>query len=113
MTLAGGAPTLITNLAMSVATKLVSPRKARRVSFPGTPFAGQKMYGFVVKGANPKIMRRIELGTGNECGFTSAKRIVAPRSFRRGTYRLYVNASPKLNKDLAVAYTFEITRRLV
>ena len=105
--------TLITNLAMSVASKPVSPRKARRVSVSGTPFAGQKLYGFIVKGSNPKVLRRFSLGTGNECGFASAKRVVAPRSFRRGTYRLYVNAGSKLNKDLAVAYTFEITRRLV
>ncbi|HUR85211.1 MAG TPA: hypothetical protein VMY78_07690 [Solirubrobacteraceae bacterium] len=105
--------TLITNLAMSVASRPVNPRKARRVSVSGTAFAGKKLYGFIVKGTNPKVLRRFSLGTGNECGFASASRVVAPRSFRRGTYRLYVNAGTKLNKDLALAFTFEITRRLV
>ncbi|HTN25186.1 MAG TPA: hypothetical protein VL120_14440 [Solirubrobacteraceae bacterium] len=106
------ATTLITNLAMDVATKPRSPRKKRKITVSGTPFAGQVLYGFVVKGTNPKILRKIKLGTADGCGYLVGKGVVAPKSFKRGTYRLYVNAGPKLNKNLALAFSFRITRGL-
>lgn len=106
-------PTLITNLALDVSTKPRSPRAKRSIKLSGTPFANQPVYGFVVKGTNPKVLRKINLGTADGCGYLSSKGVVAPKSFRRGTYRLYVNAGPTLNKDLAIGFSFRITRSLL
>jgi hypothetical protein len=106
------ATTRITNLSMDVATTPRSPRKKRKITVSGTPFAGQALFGFVVKGTNPKILRKISLGKADGCGYLVGKGVVAPKSFKRGTYRLYVNAGPKLNKDLALAFSFRITRGL-
>jgi hypothetical protein len=106
------ATTLITNLSMDVSTTPRSPRKKRKITVSGTPFAGQALYGFVVKGTTRKILRKISLGTADGCGYLVGKGIVAPKSFKRGTYRLYVNAGQTLNKDLALAFSFRITRGL-
>jgi hypothetical protein len=102
------AQTLITNFAMEVSAKPRSPRKARAVTVSGTIFAGQKLYGFVVKGTNPKVLRRLSLGTADGCGYLKSKGVVAPKGFRRGSYRFYVNAGPKLNKALAIGSGFRI-----
>ena len=102
------AQTLITNFAMDVSSTPRSPRKRRAITVSGTVFAGQKLYGFVVKGTNPKVLRRLSLGTADGCGYLASKGVVAPKSFRRGTYRFYVNAGPKLNKALAVGSSFRI-----
>jgi hypothetical protein len=55
------------------------------------------------------VLRRISLGTANVCGFVTRKAVVAPRSFRNGTYRLYVNAGSTLNKPASLAYSFRIS----
>jgi hypothetical protein len=102
------AQTLITNLAMDVSSRPRNPRKARAITVSGTLFAGQALYGFVVKGKNPKVLRRLSLGTADGCGYLKSKGIVAPRSFRHGSYRFYVNAGPKLNKALAIGSGFQI-----
>lgn len=104
--------TLITNLAMDVATTPRNPRKKRKITVSGTPFARQVLYGFVVKGTSKKILRRISLGTADGCGYVSAKGVVAPKSNRTGTYRFYVNAGPTLKKPLALFSSFRISRRL-
>jgi hypothetical protein len=100
----------ITNLAMSVSGTPRSPRAHRRVSVSGTPFANQRLYGFVVKGTSRKVLRRVSLGTANACGFVTSRQIVAPRSFRPGTYRFYINAGTTLNKARAIGSRFRITR---
>jgi hypothetical protein len=102
------AQTLITNLAMEVSAKPRNPRRARAITVSGTFFASQKLYGFVVKGTNPKVLRRLSLGTADGCGYLKSKGIVAPKSFRRGSYRFYVNVGPKLNKKLAIGSGFRI-----
>jgi hypothetical protein len=104
--------TLITNLAMDVATTPRSPRKKRVITVSGTPFAGQALYGFVVKGTSKKVLRRVSLGTADGCGYVSAKGIVAPKGFRTGTYRFYINAGPTLNKPSALFSTFRLSRSL-
>ena len=104
---------MVTNLAMSVASRPRSPRARRQVSISGTPFAGQRMYGFVVKGTSRRVLRRISLGTANACGFVTARQIVAPRSFRPGTYRLYINPGRSLDKARALGSRFSIIRRLL
>jgi hypothetical protein len=104
--------TLITNLTMNVSTTPRSPRKKRVIKVSGTPFAGQALYGFVVKGTSKKVLRRVSLGTADGCGYASAKGIVAPKSFRTGTYRFYINAGTTLNKPLAVFSTFRLSRSL-
>ena len=103
----------ITNVALSVSSRPRNPRRARTVSVSGTPFANQRVYGFVVKGTSRTVLRRIFLGTANACGFTTSKKVVAPRSFRPGTYRLYVNAGRSLDKPRAVGTRFRITRTIL
>ena len=115
---AGGAEqpvgqTLITNLAMSVASRPTSPRARRQVSISGTPFANQRIYGFVVRGTSRNVLRRILVGTTNACGFATTRKIVAPRDFAPGSYRLYLNAGRSLNKSRALGSRFSITRRLL
>src|SRR3954447_8609879 len=102
---------LVTNIAITVAATPNNPRKRRllRVSGGGT-FAGQTLYGFVVKPGSSRVLRRFRVGKANGCGYASTRAVVAPRSFRSGAYRVYVNAGRKLNKKLAVAYAFSITR---
>jgi hypothetical protein len=102
------AQTLITNLAMDVSARPRNPRKARAITVSGTLFAGQQLFGFIVKGSNPKVLRRLALGTADGCGYLKSKGVVAPRSFRHGSYRFYVNAGPKLNKALAIGSGFSI-----
>lgn len=101
--------TLITNLDLDVSTTPRSPRAKRSVRVSGTPFAGRRLYGFIVKGTSRKILKRFAIGTGNVCGYASTKAIVAPKSFRRGTYRLYVNAGTKLDKPNAIRSGFTIS----
>jgi hypothetical protein len=103
--------TLITTLAIDVANKPTNPHKARRVRVSGAPFAGQRVYGFVVKGKSKHVLRRVSLGKANVCGFVSRKVLVAPRPFRYGRFRLYVNAGHKLNKSQALGFSFRIFRR--
>lgn len=103
--------TLITNIAMDVSSKPTNPHKRRRVRVSGTPFAGQKVYGFVVKGHSKHVLRRISLGKADVCGFVKRKAVVAPRPFRYGRFRLYVNAGRKLNKSKAIHISFRIFRR--
>jgi hypothetical protein len=103
----------VTNLALNVSSRPRSPRRARTVSVSGTPFANQHLYGFVVKGTSRTVLRRIDLGTANGCGFTTAKKVVAPRTFRPGTYRLYINAGRSLDKARALGTRFRITRTIL
>jgi hypothetical protein len=100
--------TLITNLGLDVSTTPRNPRAKRTVRVSGTPFAGKKLYGFVVKGTSRKILKRFSIGTGNVCGYASTKAVVAPKTFRHGTYRLYVNAGTKLDKPNAIMSGFRI-----
>jgi hypothetical protein len=104
--------TLITNLTMDVSTTPKSPRKKRAITVSGTPFAGQALYGFVVKGTGKKVLRRVSLGTADGCGYVRAKGVVAPKNFRTGTYRFYVNAGKTLNKPLGIYTSFRISRSL-
>lgn len=104
--------TLITNLSMDVASTPRSPRAKRKITVSGTPFAGQAMYGFIVKGTSRNVLRRIKLGTADGCGYLVGRGVVAPKSFKRGSYRLYVNPGPTLKKDFALAFSFRITRSI-
>lgn len=100
--------TLVTTLSLNVSTKPRNIRRRRLVSVSGTPFAGQALSAFVVKGSSTKVLRRIPLGKANACGYVSRKAIVAPRTFKIGSYRLYVNAGRKLVKKRAIYSTFSI-----
>jgi hypothetical protein len=102
---------LITNFTISVASKPISPRKRRRVTVSGTPFAHKRVYGFVVKGKSRHVLHRFRIGKGNVCGYVSHKAVVAPRHYHLGRYRLYVNAGKKLNRHKALRYDFRIYRR--
>lgn len=114
---APGAPTsqlgsvLITNLAIKVASKPIDPRKRRRVTVSGTPFAHRRVYGFVVKGKSRHVLHRFRLGKGNVCGYVSHKVKVAPAHYRLGRYRLYINGGSRLNRNKALRYDFRIYRR--
>lgn len=99
---------LITNLALSISSTPRSPRAHRKVAVSGTPFANQTLYGFVTKPGSSVVLRRVPLGRANACGYVSARRVIAPRRYRRGSYRLYVNAGPKLHRSKALAFAFRI-----
>jgi hypothetical protein len=101
--------TRITNLTLDVSSKPRSPRAKRAVSVSGTPFANKMIYGFVTKPGSGRVLRKIPLGRGNVCGYVSARRVVGPKTFRSGSYRLYVNAGSTLNKRAALTFGFRIT----
>jgi hypothetical protein len=117
-TAAGSADTqlgavLVTNIAIKVASRPTNPRKRRRVSVSGTPFADQRLYGFVVKGKSRHVLHRFLLGRADGCGFVSTKALVAPVPLRPGRFRLYVNAGKKLAKARAIGSGFRIYRTLL
>jgi hypothetical protein len=99
---------LITNLAISVVTKPISPRAKRRVRVSGTPFAGKTLYGFITKPGSAHVLRRFRLGTGGVCGYASSRQVLAPPSYRMGHYRLYVNAGSTLRRRRALVFAFRI-----
>lgn len=102
----------VTTVALDVATRPSNPRRKRAVKVSGTPFADQTLYGFVTKSNSSRVLRKFKIGKGNACGYAERRAVVAPRSYRTGSYRLYVNTGSKLNKDLALWSSFRITRRL-
>lgn len=102
----------ITNLAVTVSSKPRSPRRARRVKASGgLAFAGKRIYGFVTKGTSRKVRKRVSLGKANACGYVSRNGVIAPRNYRTGTYRFYINPGKKLSKRNALLYKFRIYRR--
>ena len=102
------ARTLITNLAISVVTKPISPRAKRRIRVSGTPFAGKTLYGFITKPGSNHVLRRFRLGRGGVCGYASSRQVLAPPSYRMGGYRLYVNAGRSLRRRHALVFPFRI-----
>ena len=113
---AGGADTpvaeaLITNISMQVAAKPRNPRLRRKIRVSaGRAFARKTLYGFITKPGSGRVLRRIRLGRANACGYASTRAVVAPRGEGAGSYVLYVNAGPRLDKDRAVGFTFRIIR---
>lgn len=108
----GAAKVKVTTIAVDVNTKPRSPRSKRVVRVSGTPFAGQRLYGFVVRGSkSSRVLKRISLGRANACGYARTRAVVAPSNYRTGNYRLYINAGKKLDKDKAIANGFRIFRR--
>lgn len=111
---AGGAETpvasaKITNLTMDVVSNTRRVRAVREIRVSGTPFAGQTLYAFIVKGSSSKVLKRIALGKTNACGYVTRKAIVAPPSGSRGSYRLYVNPGITLKKSKAIYFGFTIS----
>lgn len=106
-----GATALVTNIAMQVSPRPRNPRLARRVRVSaGRAFARKTLYGFVTKPGSGRVLRRIRLGRANVCGFASTRAVVAPRGQGGGSYVLYVNAGPRLDKERAVGFGFRIVR---
>lgn len=102
----------ITNLALSIARQPRSIRRKRTISVSGTPFANRGLSAFIVKGSTSRrVLRRIPLGRANACGFTSAKGYTAPKSFKTGSYRIYINPGTKLDKKRSIWRSFRIFRR--
>ena len=102
---------LVTNIAITVAATPRNPHSRRLVRVSGgSVFAGQSLYGFVVKPGSSHVLRRVRLGKANACGYVSARAVVAPGSYRSGSYRLYVNAGRSLRKSRAIGYAFRISR---
>lgn len=101
---------LISNIALDVSETPRSPRKKRMIKLSGTPFAGKKVYGFVTNKKGTKVLHRFYVGRGNVCGYTKRKTSLFPKHYKRGSYRLYVNAGKKLNKKRALGEKFSITR---
>jgi hypothetical protein len=107
----GAASVKVSTISADVESRPSNPRRARVVRASGTPFANQKLYGFVVRGkSSSRVLKRISLGTANVCGYVRTKAVVAPNNYRTGSYRLYINAGKSLKKSKAIAYSFSITR---
>lgn len=100
----------ITNIAMDVSENPRSPRKKRMVKLSGTPFAGKRIYGFVTNKKGTKVLHRFYVGRGNVCGYTKRKVSFFPKRYKRGSYRVYLNAGKKLNKKRALGEKFSISR---
>ncbi len=66
------AQTLVTTLSMGIADRRLNRRARRVVRVSGTPFAGKRLYGFVVKPRSSHVLRRVSLGRGDVCGFVSS-----------------------------------------
>lgn len=110
--LAPGPSPRVTNIAADVSSKPRNPRRSRKVrASAGSAFAGKRIYGFVTKGTSRRVLRRVSLGKANVCGYVSRKAVIAPRNYRTGTYRLYINPGKKLSKRNAILYQFRIFRR--
>ncbi|MBJ7330082.1 MAG: hypothetical protein JHC95_09315 [Solirubrobacteraceae bacterium] len=103
---------LVSTLTMDVATKPRNPRSKRAVKVSGSPFANQELYGFITKPDSAKVLKKFKIGKANVCGYAERRAVVAPRSNRTGTYRLYINAGSTLQKSNAVWSSFRITRSL-
>lgn len=101
----------VTTVAMDVSTKPRNPRSKRAVRVSGTPFAGQVLYGFITKPSSSRVLHKFRIGKANECGYAARRAVVAPRSYRTGTYRLWINAGNRLHKDKALGGSFRIFRR--
>ncbi|CAB4943045.1 unannotated protein [freshwater metagenome] len=115
---AGGSPITgstkvkVSTIAIDVKNTPRSPRAKRVIRVSGTPFAGQRLYGFVVRGSkSTRVLKRISMGTANACGYARTRGVVAPSNYRTGSYRLYINAGKKLDKSKAIGYGFRISRR--
>jgi hypothetical protein len=105
------ASTLVTNISMQVSAKPRNPQRRRKVRVSaGRAFAGKTLYGFVTKPGAGRVLRRVKLGKANVCGYASTKAVVAPRGGGAGSYVLYVNAGPRLNKRRAISFSFRIFR---
>lgn len=108
----GSASVKVSTISVDVESRPTNPRSARVIRASGTPFANQRLYGFVVRGSkSSRVLKRISLGKANVCGYVRTKGVVAPSNYRTGSYRLYINAGKSLRKSSAIAYGFKITRR--
>jgi hypothetical protein len=122
-----GVPTLTgevgikkTNIAIDF--DITSPRnlaKSRRVKVSGTPFANQRLYGFLIKGTkvkkSSKSIRRVSLGKANACGYVNRKAAFF-RSSRPsdGKYSLVVQAGTKFDSSKAgISRSFGVETRRV
>ena len=109
--LAPGPSPRVTNIALSIDTKPRNIRRARTVKVSGSLAAsGKNLYAFITKGTSRKVLRRVSMGKANACGYTSRKIVVAPKSYRTGTYRMYINPGKTLSKRNAIATKFRIFR---
>jgi hypothetical protein len=95
------AETLVTNYTIAVAGRPTSPTAKRLVTVSGTPLAGKRLYGFVVRKGSSRSLRRVSLGVADECGHARARVALAPSRSARGTFRLYVGPGTKLRRTSA------------
>lgn len=76
---------------------------ARRVvRASGTPFAGARLSAFLVRAGSTKVLRRVSLGTADDCGHVRRSVAILPRGLRPGSYRVWVGAGSKLRRSAAV-----------
>ena len=96
---------------LAVGGRADSPTAKRRVQVGAAPYAGLPLFGFVTKPGSSKVLRRVSLGKGNACGYASKRAVVAPKVFRTGNYRFYINPGNKLRKSAAIYSSFRLFRR--
>jgi hypothetical protein len=106
--------TLITNLAIQVASKPSNPYRKRVIRVSGlTPLAGPgPLYASFASGYHgTKIIKRIKLGTPNACGYLRTKKVLPPR---HGVHKwvMYVHVGTSFSKSNPyVPFAFRVFRR--
>jgi hypothetical protein len=110
--LAPGPSPRVTDIAVSINSSPRNIRLRRTVKVSGSlASAGQRLYGFIVKGTSRHVLRRVALGKANVCGYASHRVVVAPKNYHTGEYRMYINAGKTLSKRSAIYTKFRIFRR--
>jgi hypothetical protein len=106
--------TLMTNLAIQVASKPSNPYRKRVIRVSGlTPLAGPgPLYASFASGYNgTHIIKRTKLGTPNACGYLRTKKALPPR---HGVHKwaMYVHVGPSFSKSKPyVKFAFRVFRR--
>lgn len=96
------AETLVAPWTVDVATSPSRPGARRVVRASGTPFAGARLSAFLVRAGSTKVLRRVSLGTADDCGHVRRSVAILPRGLRPGAYRVWVGAGTKLRRAAAV-----------
>lgn len=96
------AETLVAPWTVDVAARPARPGARRVVRVSGTPFAGARLSAFLVRAGSSKVLRRVTLGTADDCGYVRRSVAIVPRGLRRGSYRVWVGAGTKLRRTAAV-----------
>lgn len=94
----GVANVKVTNVALDIASRPRAAFAARRIAVSGiTPITGNRtMYASWYRGS--RLVKRIKLGVGNECGYVSVRRSAIPKSSST-KFRLRIHSQKRYSKS--------------